>query len=624
MKKIWMTVVALAVFLSSCGTFEVSIERHEAQAAPASSLTPTGPAPLNMDSTSDQIRRTLLDSPARWQTIFMDAQVTASGQDPRRVQAWVDQSNLSIRVLSGPLYGAAETFRVADGMTLLDFNIATGASSISPFIGQTLPLPYTPAPVNPQPGVAEPHPLSTSVDPSMGVVLFPSDIAQNEGTFKPVGMEVIAYQLCLVVEWTYVQNALPSYRAWVDVSNGVFLRYQQFEKSGGTDVLSEVNVTRVDYNLPFSRDLFSPMVAFAPDFSSDPLVVAAAAVTPALLVEEDSLGKVYAFVADTSSPDRVTRLVSLPASCVAGEAECPEAQVIETPVALTASLQPMVWSPKRNEAAWVYPITEDQRIWTLYLFNGDDRTWTDLASYDRYLDPPMWSRDGAWLAYRLQDGQGGNEIYAIRRDGTDMKILTDNPDLPAEGEPYVMDTWLGENVVLRSGKPGQSGTIYLVRVEDGKVTPLFDTLLTKAQFTESPDGTLLGVVDYDYVSQKQVVKIITPDGQTFRELASFASGSVNGLTWSANGRQLGFIHRTDASVSVYVIDSDGRNLRQAYTAVTDAQFTFSPDGNYLLVQTIDGTGEHLYSVYLPTLEARLVQVPGIALYEAWMYPAWRP
>ena len=72
-----------------------------------------------------------------------------------------------------------------------------------------------------------------------------------------------------------------------------------------------------------------------------------------------------------------------------------------------------------------------------------------------------------------------------------------------------------------------------------------------------------------------------------------------------------------------MIDSDGRNLRQVYTSATDTQFVFSPDGHYLLVQTIDGTGEHLYSIHLTTLVPHLVQVPGIALNEAWMLPSWR-
>jgi Tol biopolymer transport system component len=364
-------------------------------------------------------------------------------------------------------------------------------------------------------------------------------------------------------------------------------------------------------------------VTLPPDFSADPLYASVAEVTPAGAVDQDPLGMVYSFVADNSYPVRVMRLVRLPASCVIGEAECPEPEVIETPVELTSSLQPMAWSPKRYEAAWAYPINSDQRIWTLYLFNPADNSWKELAQFDQYMDPPMWSRDGNWLAFRLQDGKGGENIYAIRRDGSDMRILTVSDKLPAEGQPYIMDSWLGESAVLRSSKPGQTGTIYLMRVEDGKVTPMFETLLTKASFIESPDGTMLANVEYDYTSQKQAVTILTPDGQTFRELASFASGSIHGLAWSPDGRQLAFAQRTDASSSIYVIDSDGRNLRQVYISATDAQFIFSPDGGYLLAQTIDGTGEHLYAINLTTLEAHLVQAPGIGLDEAWMFPAWR-
>ncbi|RJP50528.1 MAG: hypothetical protein C4583_10315, partial [Anaerolineaceae bacterium] len=200
----------------------------------------------------------------------------------------------------------------------------------------------------------------------------------------------------------------------------------------------------------------------------------------------------------------------------------------------------------------------------------------------------------------------------------DLKKLTDSKDLPAEGRPYVMNAWLGESVVLRGG----TGTVYLLRVGDGLVKPLFETTLTKASFVESPDGTLLAHVDYDSNNHKQTLKIITPDGKTLRDLATFASGSVMGLVWSLDGAQLGFIHTTESASTVYVIDSDGRNLRQVYISATDIHFVFSPAGDYLLIQTIDGTGEHLYAIHLETFKPNLVQVPGIPLNESWMWPTW--
>ncbi len=622
MRRLIIFFLILTFLLTACGTLEVTLTNDdEPTPTPASDSPEVVPAPLSMYSTSEEIRQLLLDSPYKWQTLFMDALVTSPSETPQRVQAWVDQPALSFRVLSGAADSSAENFRVADGMSLLELNIQTGESSIAPF-GEGVDIPYTPQPPNLSDNAIQPHPLSATIDSRLGTLIFPSEVAQNEGTFKPVGMEVISYRLALVVEWTYTKNELPSYRAWVDVSTGVFLRHQQFEKSGGTEILREVTLTRVDYDLPFPSSLFSPTVSVMPNFVSEPLESVSLAVTPAAPTEADPLGWVYSFVADNSYPVRVMRLVRLPASCAIGASDCPQPEVIEMPVELTSSLQPLIWSSARNEAAWAYPVNADQRIWTLYLFDAVDKTWKELVQMDRYMDPPMWSRDGAWLAFRVQDGQGGSDVYAVRRDGSDLKNLTTSDKLPAEGRPYVMDAWLGGNVVLRSGKPGGTGTIYQMRVGDGFVKPLFETLLTKAPFIESPDGTLLATVDYDYNSQKQLVKIITPDGKTLRDLATFASGSVQGLAWSPDGAQLGFSHRTDSASSIFVIDSDGRDLRQVYTSGTDVQFVFSPDGKYLLVQTIDGTGEHLYAINLSTLEPYLVQAPGVPLNESWMMPSW--
>lgn len=621
MRRIITLFFILTFILTSCGTLEVTLTNSDELAqTPASDSLAAGAVPLGLDATSAEIRQLLLDSPYKWTTLFMDAQVTDANDVPRRVQVWVDQPALSARVLSGPADGSAESLRLLDGVSQLDLNIATGESSIAPFSGGNIP--YTPQPPVLGDNVIESHPLFSAADSRLGTLLFPSDIAQNEGTFKPVGMEVIAYRLSLIVEWTYIQNELPSYRAWVDVSTGVILRYQQFEKSGGTEILSEITATRVDYDLHFPSSLFSPVVSAMPNFVGDPLETVTVAVTPAAPVESDPFGWVYSFVADNSYPVRVMRLVRVPGSCAVGESECPEADVIQMPVELTSSLQPLVWSPARSEAAWTYPVNADQRIWTLYLFDAVNASWRELVQMDRYMDPPMWSHSGDWIAFRTQNGQGDEAVYAIRRDGSDLKKLTDSKDLPAEGRPYVMDAWLGESVLLRSGKPGGTGTIYLMRVGDGLVKPLFETSLTKASFVESPDGTLLANVDYDSNNRKQTVKIIAPDGKTLRDLATFASGSVLELKWSPDGAQLGFILVTESASTVYVIDSDGRNLRQVFMNATDTHFIFSPDGKYLLIQTIDGTGEHLYAIHLDTFKPNLVQVPDIPLDASWMLPTW--
>jgi WD40 repeat protein len=622
MRRFLIFFLITTLLLTACGTLEVDYLDGD---SPVLEITATdspaaNPAPLSMDSTSSEIRQRLFESPLHWQTIFVEAQVTENGTAPRRVQVWVDQSALSFRTLSGPVDGKAETYRAADGMSLLEMDLQTGASDISPFLSETISLPYFPvAPSQYPTDTIQSQPLTSYVDSHLGTMLFPSDIAQNQGTFKPVAMEVVDYKLTLVVEWTYIQNELPSYRAWVDIATGVFLRYQRFEKSGGESPLSEIIVTRVIYDLPIPSSFFSPNVTALPDFANDPLSIAVEAPTPAAPEGYDPLGMVYAYVAENGSSVRAMRLVRIPASCALGESDCPQAEEIETPVALTSSLQPMAWSPKRNEAAWTYPMNKDQRIWTLYLFNAEDNSWKELAQMDRYMDPPMWSRSGEWISFRAQDGDGNEAVYAVRRDGSGLKNLTDSKDLPAEGRPYIVNAWLGENIILHPGTPDGTGTIYLMRAEDGFVKPLFETALTKSTFVPSPDASLLAFVEYEGNNQKQLIKIITPDGKTLRDLATFVSGSVMELTWSPDGQQLGFVLMTESASTVYVIDNDGRNLRQVFMSATDAHYVFSPDGKSLFVKTIDGTGEHVYAVNLSTLDAHLVQVPGIGLNEAWVY-----
>jgi len=630
MKKILPILLILNLILTACGTLEVTLETQPTfTPAPTASFSgKVAPPPLGMDSTSAQIRQALLESPFRWRTIFMDAQVTEKGADPVRYQVWVDQPTLSVRLLSGPQTGNAGTFRAVDGHSVLSLNIVTGESTLAPFTdaGDSA-FPFTPVPLPKQfSGVVDSHPLSNAVDPSMAQMIFPCNAAQNDGTFAPVALEVIAYRLTLVVDWTYAGNTQPSYRAWVDISTGTFLRLQLFAKEGGSDVLEEILVTRVDYDLNFPAAFFQPTLSALPNFVKQPLALAAADVNVAEAGAADALGYVYAFVTDPAIPERLPRLVRFPASCAVGAKDCPQAEaILPEEIQQFGSAPQMVWSPMRDEVAFSAPTNPEQTVWTLYLFDAINKNWRELVQFERYLDPPMWSRDGTRLAVRVQDGKGGSEIYAMLRDGSELKNLTANNKLPADGRPYVMDSWLGENVVLRSSVPGQTGTIYLLRPDDGFVKPLFDTLLTKSPFVESPDGTLLATVDYDYSSSKQAIKILTPDGQTLRDLATFAGGSIVNLTWSRDGHALAFVHMTDTAASLYVIDSDGRNLRQAYNSNDTAlQFVFSPDGLYLLVQTLDGTGQHLYAVELSTLQYRLVQVPGINLNEAWSYPAWRP
>jgi Tol biopolymer transport system component len=113
------------------------------------------------------------------------------------------------------------------------------------------------------------------------------------------------------------------------------------------------------------------------------------------------------------------------------------------------------------------------------------------------------------------------------------------------------------------------------------------------------------------------------------ELASFSGGTLYPIVWSPDNRKLAFAYYTEATqgaeaADVYVIDRDGKGLKQVYKGVTVGAMMFSPDGRYLLVnETSSPTGGRLFTIDLETLQRRLLQSPGLTLDSDWSMPSWR-
>ncbi|MGD8406873.1 MAG: hypothetical protein PVJ21_24655 [Anaerolineales bacterium] len=641
MKKFIYVLMSLTLLLSGCGTLEISFDVTPASAAGADrTATPepidqtpneTASVILSFDSTSDEIQSVMLESATRWDTIWLDGKVTwydpaGSGQPPQvfHEQVWIDQPVSHFRILQGPGEGAAATFKVSDGFTILELDLNSGQSQSRPMPDFAKETHYVP-PL--EPDASYPNPLWGQIGTPLSELVFSADYAQSQGTFVPVVIENIADRQALAVDWTYIQNQQPSFRAWLDVETGLILKLQEFGKGGGDEVQSERVVNQVVYDAPFDDALFnlqfSELPAFS-DISGNPLT--SVAPVPTLSSDEDPLGQVYFYIFDHEYGDETTKLVRLPGSCVAGKVLCPEPEPIASPFDLNFSLTPLVWSPDGNYAAVAYPVSEDGNAATLFLFDPDNQSWQSLAEFN-FIDPPVWSRDGNWLAFRVQDGYGGDDIYVIRRDGSGLTNMTNSDKLPPEGYPYILGGWINDNIILRSGQPGVGGLVYLRRVGDGFTKPLFDTPWTKTDMVPSPDGSFLAYPDMG--EQSTQLKLLSPNGNTFRELATFQVSSIYPIIWSPDGAQIAFARIDSQPINgqdVYLIQSDGRNLQQVYHSDTGSVSTiaFSPEGGYLLIQDDDATGRHIYVVDTSTLETHLLQAPGLPLDWWWLAPSWRP
>ena len=358
-----------------------------------------------------------------------------------------------------------------------------------------------------------------------------------------------------------------------------------------------------------------------------------AAVTPlaaetALPSGGEAQGELYFFTLPHQA-GRSAHLVRLPGACVIASTPCPALESIPVPFPFAFNLSALAWSSDGKLAAFAYPDRASGTPYKLWVFDPVGKSWGSLAQFP-FIDPPFWSPDGTWLAFRVQDGVGGESVYVVHRDGTGLKSLTAAGNLPADARPYVLDGWLTENLILRSALPGKEGTVYLVRASDGHVRPLFNTLLTKAILVPSPDGAWLAYDEYDYQGQRHALRVIEPDGAHPVDLAAFTGGSLYPIVWSPEGARLAFAHTAfdpggSPTADVYVIGRDGLGLTQVYKGVTVGRLVFSPDGKFLLVEeTTSVTGGHLFAVNLETLATRLLEAPGLTLDTDWYAPSWRP
>jgi Tol biopolymer transport system component len=349
---------------------------------------------------------------------------------------------------------------------------------------------------------------------------------------------------------------------------------------------------------------------------------------PASSSGNDALGQLYFFTLPHQSAQS-PQMVRLPGSCVVGLSACPQLESLPAPFPFSFNLSPLAWSPDGAFAAFAYSDNVNGTPTKLWTFDPSTDKWISLAQFP-FIDPPFWSPDGAWIAFRAQDGMGGEDVYVVRSDGTGLKELTASDGLPVAERPYVMDGWLGDQVVMHSALPGHEGDVYLLSVSDGKAALIFRAAQAKMTIVPSPDQTRLAYVELEVGTDKHNIKVVEPTGANLLDVATFVGDSVFPVVWSPDSMRLAFaVSGNDANfnpvATVYRVGSDGLGMTQVFQGTTIGRLLFSPDGQYLLVdQTTSATGGHLFAVNLETLKSRVIDAPGLSLDTDWYAPSWRP
>lgn len=213
------------------------------------------------------------------------------------------------------------------------------------------------------------------------------------------------------------------------------------------------------------------------------------------------------------------------------------------------------WSPDGRFI--VYDSFRDG-VWNLYTIRPDGTDERRLAhpgadTARAFARHPAVSPDGKWIAFdSSRDGDG--EIYVMRSDGGAVRRITATPE--SESHPR----WTRDGrVTFDSAVPDQQRT-WSAHPESGEIEPLFGESSPHRSGEVSPDGRHVLFSSSEGPTPRLFVAPI--DGSAPPWAITAAGRTSYEWAWSPDGRRIAFYFDRDGRHELYLIDADGKNLRQ--------------------------------------------------------------
>ena len=225
----------------------------------------------------------------------------------------------------------------------------------------------------------------------------------------------------------------------------------------------------------------------------------------------------------------------------------------QTRVTVTRSLDiTPAWSPDGKALAYTSYRTGFQDIIVSYIFEGRrSNPMAGTAEKQNFL--PAWSPDGSKLAFTSNRDQNP-EIYVVNRDGTGLRRLTNHPEID------VTPTWspTGTQIAFTSNRSG-TPQIYIMDADGSGLQRI-----TSESNCDRPTWSPAPFNEIAYASRTGAgydIKVFDFATKSTRTITD-GIGSNESPAFSPNGRHLAFTSTRAGKEQIFVIDQDGKNLRQ--------------------------------------------------------------
>lgn len=175
-----------------------------------------------------------------------------------------------------------------------------------------------------------------------------------------------------------------------------------------------------------------------------------------------------------------------------------------------------------------------------------------------------WSPDGSRIVF---DSHFEGDIYVIRPDGTGAMNLTKSPGI-AEREP----DWSPDGSRIAYWI---DGNIHVMNSDGSGARKLVDG--GADGWTWSPDGSRIAFLRSRPLEGHNDIYLVNVDGSGETNLTNNPANKKYELSWSPDGRKIGFT--SDPFRDIYVMNPDGSGQTQlTNNPATDGNLAWSPDG----------------------------------------------
>lgn len=210
------------------------------------------------------------------------------------------------------------------------------------------------------------------------------------------------------------------------------------------------------------------------------------------------------------------------------------------------------WSPDGKAIAYTSYRTGFQDILVSYIYEG--RMVNPIAGTpEKQNFLPVWSPDGTKLAF-TSNRDGNSEIYTVNRDGSGLRRLTNHPMID------VTPTWspTGNQIAFTSDRTG-TPQIWVMNAdgsEPHKITN--ESRCDRPTWSVSPNNEIAYAGQTGAGYDIRVYDFATATSRTITD----GIGSNESPAFSPNGRHIAFTSTRQGKEQIFVIDRDGKNLRQ--------------------------------------------------------------